>query len=164
MTPHRPIVLGYKPSSYGFAWVAFDSPFSIYDWGLVNARGEKNARCLGQLALILDRLLPELVVLETFEGPGTRQSPRVKRLCRGVVALVRARGIDVTWLSREDVKAGFAPVGARSRFEIATSIAQSFEPLRDKLPTKRRAWEASQRNMAVFEAAALVIALHLLGA
>lgn len=164
MTPHRSLVLGWKPTSHGFAWVAFETPFSIYDWGQSDARGEKNARCLALLDRLLDRLQPELVVLEAFEGPGARQSPRVKRLCRGAVSLARDRGIDVTWLSRADVRAGFAPIGARSRFEIASAVARSFESLGELLPPKRRVWEAPPRRMAVFDAAAVVVAHYQLGA
>lgn len=162
MTPTRSLVLGWKPDSHGIAWVAFESPFSLYDWGQSEARGEKNERCLALLERLLDRLNPELLVLEAFEGSGTRQTPRVKRLYRAAVSLARNRGIDVTWLSRDDVRAGFAPVGARSRFEIASAVARSFEPLRPLLPPKRRAWEPLHRRMALFDAAALVVAHYQL--
>lgn len=164
MKPRPPLVLGWKPSTHGCAWVAFDSPFSIHDFGQSDARGEKNARCLALLEKLLDRLQPELVVIEAFEGPGTRQSPRVKRLCRAAVTLVRDRGIDVTWLSRAEIQAGFAPIGARTRHEIAAAVARSFEPLRDILPPKRRVWDSSHRRMALFDAASLVVAHYQLGA
>lgn len=164
MTPAPSLVLGWKPSSHGFAWVAFESPFSIFDWGQSEARGEKNTRCLALLERLLERLQPELVVLEAFEGPGTRQSPRIRRLCRGAVSLARDRGVDVTWLSRADVQAAFAPVGARSRFEIASAVARAFDTLREMLPPKRQIWEASHRRMALFDAAALVVTHYQLGA
>lgn len=164
MKPRLPLVLGWKPYTHGSAWVAFDSPFSIYDFGQSEARGDKNARSLAALERLLDRLQPELLILEAFEGPGTRQSPRVKRLCRAAVALARDRGIDVTWLSRAEVQAGFAPIGAKTRHEIAAAVARSFDVLRELLPPKRRVWDTSHRRMALFDAASLVVAHYQLGA
>jgi hypothetical protein len=157
------LVLGFKPSSHGFAWVAFANPFSIHDWGMSEARGPKNERCLALLERVLDRLNPHLMVLETYEGREACQSARIIRLCTAAAAMARDKGIEVVTFCKNDVQACFVNVGARTRYEIAAAIARSFEVLRHLLPNKRRAWESINRRMALFDAAALVQAHFNLG-
>jgi hypothetical protein len=158
------VVLGIKPSAYGFAWIAFSSPFSVYDCGVVEARrGDKNEQCLERVERLLRRFAAHTIVLEMYEGAGVKCSPRIVRLCRAVAALGHARGLEIAVMSRGDVKACFASVGARTRHETAAAIARSFEMLRNRLPAKRQAWEASQRGMALFDAAAAVLAHYHLG-
>lgn len=164
MKPERSVVLGFKPYAAGFAWIAFESPFSIHDKGSADARGEKNARCLAMLERVLERVQPDLMVLEAFEGPGIRQSARIKRLCRAAVVLARNKGVDVVWLTRGDVQAAFVAFGAKHRYEIACAVAHTFAELREKLPPKRRVWESVPRGMALFDAAAVVLAHYQLSA
>ena len=159
-----PVVLGFKPISQGFAWIAFSSPFAIHDWGLVEARGDKNERCLSRLEALLTRLLPHTLALEAYEGAGIKLSPRIGRLYRAVVALARDRGLDVVTFGKNDVRACFVDVGARTRHEIAAAIARSFAMLRALLPAKRKAWEGPHRRMALFDAAAVVLTHYHLGA
>ena len=84
-------------------------------------------------------------MLEAFEG-GPKVSPRVERLCRAIVAFAHCKGIDVSIMSRNDVRACFVNVGAKTRHEIATAVATSFEVLRSYLPQPRRAWDAGMRT------------------
>ncbi len=159
-----PVVLGFKPSSHGFAWVAFSSPFSINDWGVVDVRADKNARCLERFEQLIGRFSAHTLVIEAFEGAEAKVSQRVERLYRAVIALATAKGIDVVMFGRKDVRACFVNVGARTRHEVASAIARSFEILRDLLPEKRRPWEPPHRRMALFDAAAVVLTHFHLGA
>lgn len=152
------LVLGFKPTSHGFGWAAFESPLAIHDWGLSEMVREKNAGCLRKLEKLLDRLEPHTIVLEAFEPTHAKRSRRVVRLCRAVVALAHARGIDVAVYGRGQVRACFAAVGARTRQEIAEAVARSVDLLRDRVPPPRRPWDGPHRTMAVFDAAALVLA------
>ena len=158
------VVLGVKPSAYGFAWIAFSSPFSIHDWGVIEVRrGDKNEQCLERIERLLRRFAVHTIVLEMHEGAGVKCSPRVLRLYRAIVALGHAKSLEIATMSRGDVRACFASVGARTRHETAAAIARSFEMLSHWLPAKRKAWEASQRGMALFDAAAIVIAHYHFG-
>lgn len=151
------LIMGFKPSSHGFGWIAFSGPFSIHDWGLSDMGRDKNASCLRTLEKLLARLNPHTLVLEAFEGTKERRSERIMRLCRAVVALALNRGIEIAIYTKGEISACFASVGAKSRHEIATALARSFEILHDRLPAPRKSWEGSQRKMALFDAAAAVL-------
>lgn len=159
-----PVVFGFRPSSHGFGWIAFSSPFSVHDWGVVDAKGDKNEQCLVRLENLLRRLAVHTFVLEAFENTDAKVSQRVVRLCRAVVALAQANGLEVQIFSRGQVKACFASVGARTRHEVAAAIARSFAMLRHLLPEKRQPWQPPHRRMALFDAAAVVLTHYQLGA
>lgn len=166
MTGRKPaaIVLGFKPSSHGFGWVAFSSPLSIHDWGLSDMQKERNAGCLRKLEKLLCRLEPHTIVLEAYEPHSAKRSTRIVRLCRAVVALAQDRGIEVAVYSKGEVKACFSSVGAQSRQEIAEAVARTFDLLRDRLPAPRQPWQGPHRRMAMFDAAAVVLTHYQLGA
>ena len=158
------LVLGFKPTSHGFGWAAFESPLAIHDWGLSEMKRERNAGCLRKLRKLLDRLEPHTIVLEAFEPPFAKRSRRIVGLCHDVIALAHGRGMDVAVYSRGQVQACFASVGARSRQEIAEAVARSVDLLRDRVPPARRLWQGPHRKMAIFDAAALVLAHYRYGA
>jgi|GEM_PF-5246318 len=140
------LVLGFQPSSHGFGWIAFSTPFAIHDWGIPDVpRGTKNESSLRKLEGLLDRLEPYLLVLEAFE----QRSTRIARLCQSVVALARSRGIDVAVYTKGQIEECFRSVGAKTRHEVASAIARSFDMLRADLPAKRKAWEPAPKNALV---------------
>ncbi|HEX5182045.1 MAG TPA: hypothetical protein VFW19_02720 [Allosphingosinicella sp.] len=165
MKPPEPgsLAFGFHPTKHGFGWVTFASPLSIYDCGLCEARSDKNAKCLRRLEKLFAKLEPHTLVLETFEAPAVRRSERVVRLCKAAAEIARGRGMDVVVYGRDDIKSCFASVGAASRQEIAETIARSFESLRHRLPKPRNRWEGQPRRMAIFDAAAVVLAHFQLG-
>lgn len=149
------LVLGFQSSSQGFGWAAFSSPLSLYDWGLFHVKKRKNTQSLARLEKLLIRLSPETIVIEAYDH-GAKRSDRIVRLCRSVVALAIEQRIEVAIYTREQIKACFGSVGASSRQEIAEAVARSFEALRPRLPKARAAWDAPDRRMAIFDAAAAV--------
>lgn len=152
----RSLVLGVYPNVRGFGWVAFEGPFSLYDFGLVFVQSDKNRRCLDHFERLLTRLEPEAVVMEAFPE-NVRRTARVVTLQRAMVASAISRGIETATHPHGEVQAMFAAVGARSRQEIAVAVARQIPGLNHRLPRKRRAWECEDRRMALFNAAALVI-------
>lgn len=154
--PPRGIVLGFQPTSYGFGWVAFTGPLALYDWGLHHAKRRKNASCLAKLEKLLARLNPEILVLEAFEGQGTRRSRRVIDLYKAVIALAMEQRIEVAIYSQREIRSSFGGVGARTRQDVAEALVRSFAELRPRLPKARRAWDPPDRRMAIFDAAAAV--------
>jgi Holliday junction resolvasome RuvABC endonuclease subunit len=155
--PKGSLVLAVHPFARGMGWVAFEGPFSPYDWGFSYPKRDRNLSCVRKLGQLLKRLQPETLVIETSKRPGAAESPRIKRLYQSFVALAADRGIAVGVYSRGDIRSCFASVGAVTRQEIAEAVARHiavFEPL---LPTARRKWEAESRYMALFNAAALAL-------
>lgn len=154
----RALTLAIHPSTYGFGWIAFEGPFAPYDWGTVEARkGDKNAKCLRRIERLFDRLTPQTLVLETFERANSARRDRITKLGRAIVALAIDRRIEVAIHRFADVQQCFVHLGARTRWEIAQALAQQFEQFAHLLPRKPRLWDAVNKRMALFSAAALAL-------
>jgi len=149
------LTLGITPDTRGFGWAAFDGPFSAYDFGMVFVRSNKNERCIRHFERLLDRLEPELVVMED-PSRGFR-SGRMRDLHRSLRASTMRREIDLATYSRDDVLRCFETVDARTNQEIAEAVAKQVQGLAHKLPRKRQAWASEDRRLVLFGAAALVI-------
>ena len=164
--PHleRPVTLGIHPTSRGFGWTAFEGPFHLIDHGLFTPRQkEKNAACLTKVEELLKRHQPETLVLEAFDVASSLRSPRIRRLCLAIVAHAADAGHEVTVFTRSDVQAAFAPVGARTREEIAQAVLTYAAGLRHRLPRKRLPWAGEDKRLSIFSAAALVLTHYHFG-
>jgi hypothetical protein len=157
---HRyPLTMSIHPTSRGFGWVAFEGPFTPYDWGIVFANGsDKNGVCLRAAEKLVGRMQPETLVLEDFGRRTSSRANRIVRLCQSLVGLATDRGAEVVILSRADIQASFSHAGARSRQEIAEAVCRHVDAFRYRLPSARRIWESEDRRMGLFSAAALVLA------
>ncbi|HTU12433.1 MAG TPA: hypothetical protein VMG08_16195 [Allosphingosinicella sp.] len=164
MKPTPALTFAMHATSRGFGYVAFEGPFTVHDWGTVVARGDKNAVCLRKLEAMLDRYLPEALLLEAAGKGSSLRSDRIGRLYQAVAALAVSRSIDVHVYPFKDVQSCFAAVGARTRQEIAEAVARHVDALGPHVPRPRRAWHSEHRRMAVFCAAALVQAHFRYGA
>lgn len=159
----KPLIVALHATSRGFGFVVFEGPFTPYDWGTVIARGDKNAICLQKLEKMLDRFTPEMLLLEEAKSVANR-SDRIARLYKAIVALCTSRSIDVAIYTLGDVKACFASAGARTRQEIAETVARLIDALGHRAPKPRKPWQSEDRRMAMFCAAALVLTHFQMGA
>ena len=157
------LTLGFHPSSHGFGWIAFESPFSVYDWGISNARGDKNAACMKKLDRLIRRLEPHTLVIEAFERRVHQRACRIVKLCRAVVACAAEQGIEVVIYTKGEIQSCFASVDARSRQEIAEAVARHLEVIGHRLPARRNAWDTEDFRMALFNATASVVTHFHLG-
>ncbi|MEJ7925766.1 hypothetical protein WG908_03235 [Sphingobium sp. AN641] len=163
--PYKALTLAIHPNSRGASWIAFENPFSPYDWGTVGTRGrEKNARVIAGLEKILLRLSIETIVLEAFERGTSKRRSRVAKLGRAIVALASSRSIDITVYTLGDVRSCFASVGAVTRQDIADATARMLPAISHLVPKRRRPWEGEQWRMSLFAAAALTLTHYQLGA
>lgn len=151
------VVMGFHPTSRGFGWVVFEGPGAPYDWGLTYARADKNKTCLQQVRLLLERHRPETLVLEQFDRRTGKRASRVSKLCLDVAALARELGVAVAVYTRADIRRvfGLSPKDGRQR--VAERVADHIEGFRHRLPKARKPWDGSDRRMALFSAAALVL-------
>jgi len=154
----RPLVLGVHPIDRGFGWVILASPLAPIDWGVVEHKKDKNARCLLRIEKIVERYHPAVVVLEAFEHGAAQKADRVQRLCRAIVQLANNRGIETSVYSRAAIRTCFISVGAATRHEIATVIAQHITAFRHRLPKARKSYTSEHPNLALFSATAVALA------
>jgi|SRR5579863_1066928 len=162
MKRHTPPIFALHASSRGFGYVVFTGPWSPHDWGTVDARGDKNSVCLRKLEKLLDRFLPETLILEEARSVANR-SDRINRLYKAIVALCRGRSIDVAIYRLGDIKFCFASVGARTRQEIAEAVARQLSAFDHRVPKPRKPWDSEARRMPMFCAAALGLTHYQLG-
>lgn len=160
------ITLAVHPSSHGFGWIAFTSPFTVYDWGSCGARAKhlKNEACLRKLEKLIDRLEPSTLVLEAFEPERSSRCTRITRLCRAIVALAASRNIDVAIYPFAQVRGCFRHLGAQSRDEIAAAVGRLVPALSRVVPPVRQRWDTEHWRMSLMSAAAIALTHYQLGA
>ena len=163
MMPKHALVMALHATSRGFGYVVFEGPSSPYDWGMVGAKGDKNAQCLRKIELMLDRFMPETLLLEEVRSVANR-SGRIAKLYAATVSLAASRGVDVVIYTLGQIKACFASVGALTRQEIAEAVGRHIDAFRHRMPKQRKPWQAEDRRMSLFCAAALALTHYHLGA
>lgn len=151
------LVMAVHPHSHGFGWVLFEGDLAPADWGVVEVRHDKNVRCLERIERILNRYEPSVLVLEQFDRRPARRAKRVRELCTAILHLCANRGIDHAIYGRPSIRIYFATVGARTRHEIARTIALHIRAFRKHLPPTRRAWQSEDNRQSLFDAAALAM-------
>lgn len=156
--PRLARVLGIHPTARGFGWIVFEGPLAPYDWGAPPPKRDKLADSLTRVESLLEKHLPETLVLEAG-----RQG-QLSQVAAAIAALAADRGVDVEVYPRDDVRACFRGFAAHSRHEIAQAVARQVEAIGDRLPKARRCWESEGRSMSLFSAAALVLTHYQLSA
>ena len=155
--PRQGLVLAVHPTSRGFGWALFESPLIPVDWGLASVKAKRSARSLVRFERLLDRYEPKVVVFEQFSDHPARRVRRIQELCRRMIALANARGIYTPIYGRETVHECFESSGARTRHDIALSIAEQIEIFRHRLPPKRKTGNSEDVRQSLFDAVALAL-------
>ena len=153
------LVLAICPFSRGIAFTLFEGPLSPIDWGIKEVRtSDRNTKALAVAIALIERLQPDVVVLEDYSRGHGHKSPRVRRLHRLIANYADGQAIEVIQFSKAGVRLCFADVGARTRYEIAQSVAARVHALSHRLPPVRRIWMSEDPRMSLFDAAAIAMA------
>jgi len=158
--PERSLVLAVHPTSRGFGWALFESPFKLLAFAVYTAPKDKNRGCLAKLSRLLLRYQPSTLVLEAFDRESTMRSERIRELCTKMIALAADEGLELTVYQRGQVEDAFAEAGARSRQEIAEAVARQLPAMQAHLPEPRRIWDSEDKRMAAFAACALALTYY----
>ena len=149
-----PRVLSIYPSTRGYAFVLFDSPLSPADWGNREIKKDVgSAKCIESIKEMLLRFRPDVLVLEDATERETQRTLRIKRITKALQPATAELSIDIAVVSRQNVRAAFAFFGAVSKQEIAHVIAEKMEAFAPRMPRARKAWQAQDPRMALFDAA-----------
>ena len=151
------LILAVHPHRQGLGWVLFEGPLAPADWGIVRPGKDKNARCFAKVERLIARYEPDVVVLEQFERRPARRTARIKDLCAAILHLAATRGIETRVYSRTVIRTCFSHLGARTRYEIAKTIAVHIDVFRHRLPPPRKPWQAEDCRQSLFDAAALAL-------
>lgn len=151
-------VLALDPSSKGTGFAVLEGPEQLIDWGMkVAARGDKNARCLKQVATLVEYYTPDVIVLEDYAGKGSHRCLRIQRLLSQIGARAAEMGITAYSYSRSVVQEVFAQYGAFTKYEIATAIASQLPELAPWMPPVRKCWMSEDYRMSIFDAVAFAM-------
>ena len=149
------LVCAIYPSTRGFGYAVFEGPKSLVDWGVkaVLSR-QKNLASLAKLRELLDFYRPDVLVLEDYQGRGSRRAKRVQTLINVIAAHTAEKRMTAASYSRADVRACFS---LSTKREIAEAIAREFPELEPRLPPIRKISMSEDRRMNIFDAASLAM-------
>lgn len=160
---HRDLVLAVHPFTRGIAYTLFEGPLSPIDWGVKDIRGkQKNALALEATKQLIERLQPDILVLQDLSGPHVHRAQRIRRLQRLIAGHAEAQAIEVHRYRRKEIQECFKVVGAVTRYEIAQSIASQVHAFGHRLPPVRKIWNSEDARMSLFDAASLVMTFYCL--
>jgi Holliday junction resolvasome RuvABC endonuclease subunit len=151
------LVLAIYPGTRGFGYALFEGPDEPVDWGLKEARGDKNERSQSKAAELIAQFRPDVLVLEDAGATGSRRSARIKELITKLGNDARGAKVAVREFSRRQIRSAFASRGAATRYEIAQAIARHFREFEAALPGRRKIWMSEDPKLAIFDAVSLVI-------
>ncbi|MGO8754729.1 MAG: hypothetical protein ACLQHK_05810 [Gallionellaceae bacterium] len=155
------LVLSIYPTSRGYAFVLFEGPLNVYDWGMKEIRkNRKNEATLKSISGLIERYRPEHILMEDYNEPGSRRSSRIKKLYRMITDLAESECIGMSYIPHDSILTCFASVEAKTKHEIAKAIAQQIPALAHRLPRLRKIWMSEDPRQSLFDAAALGVVFY----
>ncbi|MFY9821960.1 MAG: hypothetical protein WAM82_11295 [Thermoanaerobaculia bacterium] len=146
------------PTTKGFGYAVFETPFRLVDWGLAHISGEKESGAVARFEELLDQYRPDIVILEDSTAPGSRRRPRVQKLLEKLRDTARERGMAVHMIPRLAVIECFsAPDERATKYSITKRLAETFPELAEKVPQRRKIWQSEDERVATFDALALAV-------
>jgi Holliday junction resolvasome RuvABC endonuclease subunit len=141
-------ILGIAPSTKGVGFAVIEGEHDLVDWGVKSVKGDKNARSLEHVILLLQKYRPGVLAMENICSKGTRRSRRIQTLAKAILASAMVEKLEVHVVSRQALNTTFLGDERGTKHEIAEQIAKHFsKELGTQVPKKRRAWENQAYQM-----------------
>lgn len=154
------LVLAVDPATRGIGFALFEGPRQPIDWGVKDAKVDKNAQGLLRIQRLMDFYHPDVIVVEDYAGEGSRRSTRVQQLIKDIKRLAQTKGIKTYSYSRSAIRKTFAQSGAKTKYEIAKKIAEWLPTFAQRLPPVRKPWMSEDYRMSIFDAVALALTFY----
>jgi hypothetical protein len=152
---HTLRVVAFDPTTRGFAYAIMEGRWNLIDWGMVHVLLRTDSNILSRVKKIIDRTLPDLVVVE--DGRGTRRRERARRINKRIAELAKRHNIPVRRVSRSCVREALKP--AFTKDEIALAVASIFPELGPRLPRPRdKSYKTEDERMSIFDAVSFALA------
>ena len=151
------LLLAIYPTSRGFGFVVFEGRNRTIDWGVKDARGDKNRKLIAKIEELVSWYRPEMLVLENARGATSRRAERIRQLHLQLVELAKTRKIALRQFTRSDIRAAFASRNASTKYEIADAVSQELPDLAPWLPPPKKIWMSEDRWLGMFDAASLAL-------
>ena len=155
-TTYPDLVLAISLTSRGMGYVVLEGPQTPFDWGMMGRDAKNQSRvAIAKVATLIETCQPVAMVLENLDGKAVRHSRSLKRLSLRLAHLAENRGLTVARFDRTTIRNAFAPLGAKTKPEIAEAIAIAIPAFSHRTPPKRKIWMSEDRRQLLFDAAAL---------
>src|SRR4051794_13447518 len=82
------LILAIYLTTRGFGFVVFEGRQRTIDWGVKDARGDKNGKVLAKIEELMAWYKPGLLVLEHAYAPTSRRTGRIRRLAKDFEASI----------------------------------------------------------------------------
>jgi hypothetical protein len=153
------LALEIRPRFTGF--VVLQPPSRLLDFGMRKhsaSEDELPRIAAKKMSALLDLHQPSLIVVRTRKVLAAGARRKVDAILRVVRREARKRSIRLHAIRASCTRDLFLSHQCTSKDQRAALIARKFPELSWKLPPKRKKWKSEDRRMAVFDAAATVLA------
>jgi Holliday junction resolvasome RuvABC endonuclease subunit len=154
------LILAIYLTTRGFGFVVFEGRQRTIDWGVKDARGDKNRKVLVKIEELMSWYKPDMLVLENAHGTKSRRAERIRQLQLQIVELAKTRKIPLRQFTRSDVRAAFASRNASTKYEIAGAVSRELPDLAPWLPPPKKIWMSEDRWLGMFDAASLALTYY----
>jgi len=156
------MVLAFYPNQLGFGFSLMENALSLKDYQIVVSRPMSNKYLLKRIKELIAFYEPEIVVLEDIETKRARKSKRVKKLMQSVLNYAVTNKIPFAQYTRAQIREVFLNFKAKSKYEIASTIAQNIPILKNRLGNKRLIYKAEPYAMGIFDSISLAVTHYYL--
>jgi hypothetical protein len=155
----RIVALDIRASKFGF--VVLEGPDKLLDWG-VRSFGEQieelKSAASDRISTLLEFYNPVTVVVRDRAHNSSVQSKRVRAIIVAIGSATERSSTDFRVLTTIQVRDRLALDGPITKHDIAKSLAERFEELSFKLPSRRKIYQSEAPAMLVFDALATGVA------
>ena len=151
-------VLAIYPYNKGFGFAVLEGPEKLVDYAAKEVSGDRDRSCLKQIADLIARYRPDVIVVENCLAKDCRRLPRNRELIQKILRLAAESRITSRAVSSAQVRAAFAKSKAFTKYEIALEVAKRFPELAPRTPRRRKPWMAEDDRARIFNPVALALA------
>ena len=109
LLPNELRMLAIDPSTRGLGFAVLEGPYRVLDWGVKEATGNKDAKCVEIVLGLIDHYRPHVLVLENTAAEGSLRRARVRGLLEAIRNATRQKGVKVLEETSGRVRRAFVP-------------------------------------------------------
>jgi GNAT superfamily N-acetyltransferase len=153
----KTVLLSVFPNFRGFGYALMEEALKVIDAEVISIRPVSNRLTIKRIRELIDYYEPQLVVLEDYQGIGSRKSKRIKKLIDATISYAEKKDLPIETYSRANIRVVFSNFNAYTKHEIATIISENIPVMKTKLMDKRKPDETEKYTAGAFDAVSLGI-------
>ena len=151
------LIMTIFPNALGFGFSIMKDALTVEmaQTVAVKPRPISNAKALKKIREKIAYYEPNTIIIEDYQK--SRKSKRVSKLLKGISEFCKERNIDFFTYSRKDIRFVFSNFNAHTKYEIAKTISENVDSMKDRLIEKRKCYEGEAYVTGAFDAVSLGI-------